>query len=181
MKSVDPDDLFLKVRTSLASFLNSNRFTWLVDRALLKKDEWLIEPPGFGETRIGGTKAYCKVDFLFPVEDQIFIMDWKTGKPDTAKHYRQMVGYTAWACYHFEKDPDKIFPIVAYLHPEYKETEIHVSASDILEFTRQVRKETAQMHEFCRDVQKNIPRDKAAFIPSKSRLCAYCNFRALCD
>ena len=180
-KSVGPDDLFGSVRISLESFLNSDRFPWLIDRAVVKKDEWLIEPPGYGETRISGTKAYCKVDFLFPVEDQLFIIDWKTGKPDPTKHHRQMVGYTAWACYHFEKDPDKISPIVAYLHPGYKEIQIHVNASDIEAFARRVRKETAEMHGFCLNVQKNIPKDKALFTPKKSRLCHYCNFKALCD
>ena len=181
MKSVSPDDLFEKVRISLASFLNSDRFPWLMDHAMFKKDEWLIEPPGYGETRISGTKAYCKVDFLFPVEDQLFIMDWKTGKPDTAKHHRQMVGYTAWACYHFEKDPDKISPIVAYLYPGYKEIEITVKPSDIEAFAKQVRKETADMNKFCQDIKKNIPKNKTVFTPQKSRLCHYCNFREICN
>ena len=181
MKSISPDDVFERVRISLASFLNSSRFIWLLDHAVLKKEEWLIEPPGYGETRISGTKAYCKVDFLFPVEDQLFIMDWKTGRPDTAKHHRQMVGYTAWACYHFEKNPDKISPIVAYLHPDYKEIEITVTTSNIEAFAKQVRKETADMNKFCEDVQKNIPKNKTVFTPQKSRLCHYCNFREICD
>jgi hypothetical protein len=55
--------------------------------------------------------------FLFPAADRLFIMDWKTGKPDSKKHRSQMVGYTAWAAYHFEKNPAEISPIVAYLHP----------------------------------------------------------------
>ncbi len=117
MKSVNAGEVFDKVRISLKNLLNSDRLTWLMDCAVPQKDEWLIEPPGYGETRIGGMKAYCKVDFLFPVNDRIFIMDWKTGKPDSKKHGRQMVGYAAWAAYHFEKDPGAISPIVAYLHP----------------------------------------------------------------
>jgi len=180
MKSVGPSDLFNKVRMSLNNLLNSDRFTWLIDHAVLKKDEWLIEPPGYGETRIGGMKAYCKVDFLFPVNDRLFIMDWKTGKSDLKKHRRQMVGYAAWATYHFGKDPAKISPIVAYLHPHYKEINITVNSSDIEAFARQIRKETAEMNKFCQDVKKNLPKDKALFTPKKSKLCDYCNFRALC-
>jgi len=180
MKSVGTERVFEKVRISLENLLNSDRLPWLADFAVLKKDEWLIEPPGYGETRIGGMKAYCKVDFLFPVKDRLFIMDWKTGKSDPKKHRRQMVGYAAWATYHFEKDPAKISPIVAYLHPHYKEIHITVNSSDIEAFARQIRKETAHMNKFCQDVQKNIPKDKALFILKKSRLCDYCNFRALC-
>ena len=181
MKSVGPSDLFNKVEISLNNLLNSDRFNWLIEHAVLQKDEWLIEPPGYGETRIGGMKAYCKVDFLFPIKDQLFIMDWKTGKPDPKKHRRQMVGYAAWAAYHFEKDPSHISPIVAYLHPHYKEIDITVKLSDIEEFARQIRKETAQMNQFCRDTVKNIPKNKKVFAPTKSRLCHYCNFKALCD
>ena len=92
-----------------------------------------------------------------------------------------MVGYAAWATYHFEKDSAKISPIVAYLHPHYKEIKITVNSSDIEAFARQIRKETVEMNQFCQDVQKNIPKDKALFAPKKSRLCDYCNFRALCD
>ena len=81
----------------------------------------MIEPPGYGQTEINGLKAYCKVDFLFPVEDMIYIMDWKTGKADTDKHTKQMIGYSAWASYHFEHAPEKIQPIIAYLKPDYSE------------------------------------------------------------
>ncbi len=180
MKSVDMASVFKKVRISLKNLLTSERLTWLLDCALPKQNEWLIEPPGYGETRIGGMKAYCKVDFLFPVSDRIYIMDWKTGKPDSKKHRRQMVGYAAWAAYHFEKDPAEISPIVAYLHPEYQEIHITVNSSRMASFAGQIRKETAQMQKFCRDVDRNIPKDKQAFTPSKSRLCHYCNFKELC-
>jgi hypothetical protein len=181
MKSIDVETVFEKVRISLKNLLNSDRLTWLMDCALPQKDEWLIEPPGYGETRIGGMKAYCKVDFLFPVNDRLFIMDWKTGKPDSKKHRSQMVGYTAWAAYHFEKSPAEISPIVAYLHPHYKENHITVNSSEMEAFARQIRKETAHMQKFCQDVQKNIPKDKKLFVPKKSKLCDYCNFKALCN
>ncbi len=181
LKSIDAEAVFEKVRRALENLLNSDRITWLSDYAAHRKDEWLIEPPGYGETRIGGIKAYCKVDFLFPVNGRLYIMDWKTGKPDTRKHRRQMLGYTAWASYHYEKDPSEISPIVAYLNPHYKETEISVTSRDIENFARQARKETSHMTALCRDVQKNIPKDKKLFVPNKSRLCNYCNFRELCD
>ena len=180
IKTVDTEAVFQKVRISLENLLNSDRLTWLTDRAMPNKDEWLIEPPGYGETRIGGMKAYCKVDFLFPVNDRLFIMDWKTGKPDPQKHRKQMVGYAAWASYHFDKDPAKISPIVAYLHPDYEEIEITVRSLDIEAFAKEARKETALMQKFCQDVQKNIPKDKKMFAPTKGKLCHYCNFRALC-
>ena len=181
MQAVVADDIFGKIHLSLENVLNSDRLGWIQKRAVLKKEEWLIEPPGYGEARIDGMKAYCKVDFLFPVEDRLFIMDWKTGKPDPQKHQKQMIGYTSWACCHFDREPDKITPIIAYLHPAYKEIQLDVNTSDIQAFARRVRKETAEMNKFCENVEKNIPKNKEIFKPAKSRLCDYCNFRELCD
>jgi hypothetical protein len=126
-------------------------------------------------------KAYCKVDFLFPVKDRLFIMDWKTGKPDSKKHRKQMVGYAAWAAYHFEKDP-----ILKSLPSSPTCTRItkkpyHRQGHRIWRRSQgRSRKETAHMQKFCQDVQKNIPKDKRLFLPTKSKLCRYCNFKALC-
>ncbi len=179
--SIDTKAVFHKVRCSLENLLESDRLIWLSECAVQSKDQWLIEPPGYGETRIGGMKAYCKVDFLFPVNERLFIMDWKTGKRDAKKHRRQMLGYTAWASYHYEKDPSHISPIVAYLYPRYEETRMTVTASDIDAFSRQARKETTEMQQYLSDVHKNIPKEKKLFQESKGRLCHYCNFRELCD
>ncbi|HIF68834.1 MAG TPA: hypothetical protein EYQ29_05885 [Candidatus Lambdaproteobacteria bacterium] len=59
--------------------------------------DWIIELSNYGETRINGLKAYCKVDFLVPMEDELHILDWKTGRKDVQKHRRQLIGYAGWA------------------------------------------------------------------------------------
>ena len=180
IKIVHIEDVFERVWKSLDNLLKSDRFSWLLDCALSSKDHWLIEPPGYGETRINGKKAYCKVDFMFPVKNRCFIMDWKTGKPDDKKHRRQMLAYTAWAAYHFDTAPNTISPIVAYLHPKYRETRIKVTETDISAFEDQVAGETERMQQYCRNIKQNIPKDKALFKPHKSKLCDYCNFREIC-
>ena len=170
-----------KVQASLGNFLNSDRFEWLFDVALKTKGIWIIEPPGYGETRIDGMKAYCKVDFLFPVEDMLYIIDWKTGKADPDKHKKQLIGYTTWASFHFNHEPDKIYPIVAYLFPKYNELNVEVNEFDIEEFSNRVKEETDEMYEFCSVVEENIPKDKEIFSKTTfTRLCDYCNFRGLC-
>jgi hypothetical protein len=58
-----------------------------------QRHKWVIEPPGFGETRINDLKAYCKVDCMIPTEEGVYIFDWKTGKNDVAKHRKQLIGY----------------------------------------------------------------------------------------
>ena len=84
----------------LDNFIASKRFAWMEKYAVPGSSEWIIEPDGFGKTRISLYKTFCKVDFLFPVADKIYIMDWKTGKPDEIKHSKQLTGYSLWVNYH---------------------------------------------------------------------------------
>ncbi len=181
MKGIDTEEIHKKIMVCMENLFNSHRFKWLSREAIPGKEDWLIEPPGYGETRIDGLKAYCKVDFLFPVEDKLVIIDWKTGKPSREKHRRQLIGYTAWASFHFDRDPEEILPITAHLYPEYEEREIRVNEFDIQEFSLKIQEETREMQAKCLDVEKNIPAAKETF-PQTSRrtICKYCNFRELC-
>ena len=64
------------------------------DRENSDTSKWVIESNGdkYGETRIGATKAYCVVDFLYPEGNKVVIMNWKTGSPSTT-HRKQLLGY----------------------------------------------------------------------------------------
>lgn len=182
IEKIDSEEIYSKVEISLSNFLESDRFNWLTTEAIRNKSDWIIEPGGFGETRIDEMKAYCKVDFLFPFNDTIYILDWKTGKKDIQKHNRQLKGYSAWASYHFSKDPTNIIPIIAYLRPTYSEMEVINNEFDLEEFTNQVLKETEEMYSLCSNVNENIPKDKEAFVKTHNRIyCDYCNFRELCN
>ena len=90
-------------------------------------------------------------------------MDWKTGKADTDKHYKQMLGYTAWAAFHFNHDPEKIHPIIAYLKPGYTEENLRMTQSDTDKFADMVKKETREMYDFCTSIEENIPKEKSLF------------------
>lgn len=181
IEKVRHEDVFENVKISLNNFLQSTRFLWITQKAVDNKTSWVIEPPGFGETRINGMKAYCKVDFLFPVENNIFILDWKTGKQDEKKHKKQLIGYSTWASYHFDSRPENIFPLIAYLQPQYSEMKIVLNEYDIQEFIGCVESETKEMYSYCASVEKNIPKDKQEFVKTqKSFACKFCNYRELC-
>jgi CRISPR/Cas system-associated exonuclease Cas4 (RecB family) len=178
---VRPDDLAPKIHTCLDNLLSSTRFAWLVDRAIATAPDWIIDPPGYGESRLQGMKVYCKVDFLFPLGNELRIVDWKTGKLDQAKHRKQLLGYATWAAYHFEVDPAGIQPTIAYLHPDYAEVHEDFTAVDLENFAVQVRAETEEMYAYCRDIEQNIPLDKPAFSPvNDERVCGNCAFRGVC-
>lgn len=181
IKSIDIHEIFNNVSKCLINFMDSDRFNWLTEKAVNNKQNWLIEPPGYGETKIEGMKAYCKVDFIFPLEDKIFIIDWKTGKPQEEKHSHQLLGYTTWASYHYEIDPTNIIPIVAYLHPEYYEKVGEANEYDIQDFAILVRTQTDEMYKFCSNIAENIPKDKEYFFKTNNLvICNFCNFRELC-
>jgi hypothetical protein len=181
LTEVEVDALFPKVRGSLENLLASDRFDWLINEAISSSDEWIIDPPGYGDTRIGALKVFCKVDFLFPDGGKFHIIDWKTGKPDIEKHRKQLIGYSTWTSYNFEADPTNVKPTIVYLHPEYQEVQETFNVFDLENFAIQVRAETEEMYEYCRDIEQNIPLDKAEFpMVDDQRICTHCNFRGIC-
>ncbi len=178
---VEPEDLYPKVRLCLENFIHSKRLQWLRSVAPEAGPEWIVDPPGYGETRLDDLKLYAKVDFLLPLKGKLYIFDWKTGQVDPAKHRAQLVGYASWAAYHFESPPDNIIPSIAYLYPTYSEIQETFNMYDLASFTLQVRAQTQEMYEYCSSVDDNIPLDKDAFrLEDNDRICGICNFRGLC-
>lgn len=173
--------IYEKVKKILENFLNSSRFAWIEKNAISKSSEWIIEPEGFGETRINDLKAFCKVDFSFPVDDKIYIMDWKTGKPVKEKHSKQLTGYALWANYHFDKGIDDIIPIIVYLYPQYNEKSVEIDNCSIVEFANTVANETQDMYGYLADIKQNIPKDKKEFPLNDNKfLCKYCCYKEIC-
>jgi len=181
MPQVAADDLLPKIEISLANLLASDRLAWLTEQAAEHGEDWIIDPPGYGETRLGDLKAYCKVDFLFPSGQDYNILDWKTGKVNIDKHRKQLMGYATWATYHFDTQPSNVKPAIAYLQPAYAEVQETFNAFDLEHFAIQVRAETQEMYEYCRDIGQNIPLDKSEFpLVDDQRICSVCNYRGLC-
>lgn len=175
------DNFYPKVKQSLQNLLKSSRFEWIMQEAVSRADEWILEPEGYGEVRIDDIKAYYKVDFLFPFENVFYILDWKTGKPAPAKNQKQLLGYTTWTAYHFEIPAEQVIPTIAYLYPEYKETQKAFTNKNLDNFTVQIRAELKEMQAYCRDIENNIPLDKKEFPKiNDKRICEKCKFRGLC-
>jgi ATP-dependent helicase/DNAse subunit B len=135
------EEIYEKVKVILQNFIESDRFRRIEQSAAKTSSDWIIEPDGYGETRINEMKAYCKVDFLFPIDDKIYIMDWKTGKPNIKKHSKQLTGYSLWASYHLDKDVKDILPTIVYLYPEYDEKSVEIDEKNISAFAQQVKEE----------------------------------------
>lgn len=180
-ESITVDDIFPQVNEIIENFLASKRLKWIFETAVAESKNWIIEPDGFGETRIDDYKAYCKVDFLIPVNDNIYILDWKTGKQDLSKHEKQLIGYSLWANYHFNTNAKNINSIIVYLYPSYIEHSLNLTDEMLSDFKQQVKNETKQMYEYLNDVENNIPKEKDCFEKTNNEFfCKYCNFRELC-
>ena len=178
-------EVYEHVSRAMENFLKSDRMRWLLGEALEHKYDWIIEfddQNKFGECRIDDQKAYCKVDFMFPLGDELHIIDWKTGKEDYLKHSTQLAGYAGWANFQFETDYSKIKPTVAYLLPDYKEKSIVLNAYDIDDFSSQIKQQTEDMYALCAEPHLNIPLAKEMFAMTKvENFCKCCKYRELCE
>jgi len=179
--SVSTDEISTYVNESVDHLLNSERFEWIRSQSAENKKRWIIEPDGYGETRIRGLKAYCKVDFLLPNEEGVFILDWKTGKQDWEKQQKQLIGYALFASGNFNFPIEQIHPIVVYLKNGYEEKEVDLLPESLDAFAGRVQEETNQMYAYVTDIEKNIPKDKSYFpMQEDDAACKYCEFKELC-
>jgi len=152
-----PRDADKKISDCLKNFIGSPVYTWIFMKAITNKDNWMIEPPGMGETRLNGLKAYCKMDFLFPVDNEIHILDWKTGAKDTYKHSRQLIGYAAAAGGNFGIPPAPYFRKSSTCTRRSRNSKFR-SRAGFPGVSRKGEGPTEEMQSFCADAQNNTPK-----------------------
>lgn len=181
IEKIDLEVLFLEIKGAIVNLLNSNRFSWLQEEGMNDTSQWIIEPSGYGETRFNSIKAYCKVDFFLPINDEYYIFDWKTGKYSPEKHRKQMLAYSLWARDNFQIPVEQINPILIFLSEKYSEVGETFSNTELEELYQLIKEETHEMYSFCTKVDENIPLAKEKFPRTKDYIhCSFCNFRKLC-
>ena len=180
-QSLDTEKAHAKIEACLKNFIGSHSYSWIFMKAIMSKENWMIEPAGYGETRLDGMKAYCKMDFLIPVGDEVHIMDWKTGAKDEAKHGAQLKGYAAAAAHNFGIPGNRIFPKIVYLYPSYEEFELRLDGDGYTAFIETIREQTKEMLALCSSAEENVPLaiDSFSLNPSPS-VCRQCRFQELC-
>ena len=188
-QTVNFDEIGTKVKFCVENFLRSPILTWLNSTKMEERNNWLVEAGSkmngtkyFGETRIDGVKAYCKMDFIFIIDGNIHILDWKTGKKDEHKHTKQLLAYAVAAKgLNAEIGADKIFPKAVFVNGIYEEMDIELSEEKLTDFTEVIKNESSQMQKFCSNVEENIPLPIEEFEKcGKENICRFCEFRELC-
>jgi hypothetical protein len=176
-------DIYTKVKICLNNFLNSKRFKWIINNKVImsKNHQWIIDPEGYGDLIISNYKIFCKVDFLFPLDKKLCIIDWKTGKKIKTKHYKQLIVYLLWAHISFKQNVHNIVSIVSYLYPQYDEQIVTITKDYIGQLMKVIISETQQMYKYLIDIETNIPKPKENFQLTTNRFhCKYCNYKEIC-
>jgi len=179
-----------KVKACIRNFLNSPILEFLNSIEMTQRKLFLVEAGSkmygkkyFGETRIDGIKAYCKMDFIFVKDGKIYILDWKTGKKDEHKHTKQLYAYALAAkCLNSEIKSEEIFPKSVYVNGAYDELSLIVTDERLIETTKIIKDETEQMQKFCSNIEENIPLPVDIFEKSqRESVCRMCEFQELCS
>jgi hypothetical protein len=187
--AVDFKEINERVKFCLKNFLNSPILDFLNSIEMPQRKSFLVEAGSkmngkkyFGETRINGLKAFCKMDFIFVKDEKIYIIDWKTGKKDEQKHAKQLLGYTLAAKgLNSEIKSDEIFPKSVYVSDVYDELVLKTTDKKLADFAETVKAETEEMQSFCLNVEENVPLPVERFEKtSNENVCRMCEFRELC-
>jgi hypothetical protein len=177
---IDKQLLKDKVINYINQFIDSERFKWIIEKSKTLELKWLIEPDGFGETRINNLKAFCKVDFLIFDGGEIYIIDWKTGNEEEQKHRQQLLGYTAFACDHFNVKAEDVKCMLYYFKDQYEKL-ISFTSEDVRQFSETIKLQTEEMYNLTSNFKSNIPLTKEEFKKTEDNsVCHKCNFKEIC-
>lgn len=127
-------------------------------------------------------KIYVKLDLMYNKNDQIIIVDWKSGTAEEKSHQLQMLVY-----YLYIKAQEKyqnlntksILCIDEYLLTGKRFTEL-LNEQEISKIEDFIYRSMEEMDAYLDDVKLNKPKDKICFPQNKKTSCSGCNFLELC-
>ena len=125
-------------------------------------------------------KIYSTLDVLYKFNDEIVIVDWKTGQPDDNQHRLQMLTYVLYVIDKYNiRDIEKIRCVDEYLLTRERFTNIF-EEKDLSEIREYVQSSIGEMNTYLEDAVLNKPKEMNAFPTNPSKLCSKCNFLELC-
>jgi hypothetical protein len=171
-----------RIRTSIDTFYGSRWLALLEDTEPGSRGEWLVDPPGFGEFRLDGKKAYAKPDLVFEHSGRRYLLEWKSGNPHKEQNMTQVQAYMLYARDIMELDVRSTVGVVHYLtHPEEAPIVVEGGSLDLAAIKGKIWHEIGLIESLCEDVATNTPRSIGHFpktdVPGYCRLC---NYREMC-
>jgi len=129
-----------------------------------------------------GTKIYAIPDYVYRVDDQWHIHDWKSGK-SRPEHKQQLVLYGLWANLKHGVPPENVFVYIEYLRDGVVALQ-QLTDRDLETVKAQIRDSVTDMTGYLvdGDTQRNaaLPREEWDLAPTRSP-CRRCNFYELCE
>jgi len=177
------DEAVAKVRTGISGFYSSRWPALLNGVPPGSRGEWAIDPPGYGEFRFEGRKAYAKPDLVFRAADGTWhVVDWKTGKPGRDGDILQVQSYMYFTKVNYGIPLEEMAGTVEYLaSPSVDPVTIEGTLVDGLELRNRIIGDMDAIESMCVDVENNRPRPVQEFGKTETeRTCGRCNYREVC-
>jgi hypothetical protein len=165
------------VERCLRNFYGSEIFAMFKE---LPQENWL-EIEDFSFFYLDGIKIWAVIDCSFRSEDEITIIDWKTGRSTTEDVSLQLSCYAMYGKEKWGVKPEKI-KLVEYNLLSDQRAEFSVTAGEIADTRSYIGGSIADMKSLLTDVENNIPKKERFFKKVEDdRLQERCNFRKVCD
>jgi len=172
-----------QIRTSITSLYTSKWLAMLQDMPMAVRGKWLIDPPGYGEFRIEGKKAFAKPDLVFGYRDgRYYLVEWKSGKPHRDENIVQVQAYLFYAKDVMGIPLESTVGVVHYLtYPSEKPIEVEGRLVNPVEMMNKILSELRLIESKCEDPENNIPKPLGEFPRTEEMgYCELCKYREIC-
>jgi hypothetical protein len=120
------------------------------------------------------------LDCSHHANDQIHILDWKTGKGSAEDNTVQLACYGFYALekWHIEANDLKV---IEFNLTHNRITEFGISKIEIDNIKEYIRGSVSDMRSMLADPENNTPKDEGFFVKTDDvRVCRRCNFQKVC-
>lgn len=129
-----------------------------------------------------GVKIYAIPDYVYRIDEQFYIIDWKAGKVKES-HMDQVALYGLWANIQYNIPPENVTVAVEYLESGER-VEARLTQNDLDRVKARIEESVGEMSEYLVDFDRAqnraLPQDEWE-LAAEPTLCRYCNFYELCQ
>ena len=129
--------------------------------------------------QIDGCKIWVSLDACYRSDDQIVLLDWKTGKSHEADHSLQMGIYAMYTSEKWGIQPDLILLKEVFLATG-KTREYNSKSLDLEGVQNYVKESIQQMQTLLSRPEQNHAEESNFSFTDDTTQCAQCNFRKVC-
>jgi len=177
---VEQEDKKLLVTIVMRSLRNFFRSATLAEAYACGRANWLTVED-LVSYDVGGTPVFLRMDLAYRgPDDEVVIVDWKTGRSEGRFNETQLAGYALYALQQgWVQEPEQLRTEAAYLViPRYVR---RLVAGQTLEHARAfIEKSASNMKAHLVDPEANRAQIEDFPMIERPRVCRRCNFRRLC-